>query len=68
MRSYQFSNLNNKFINYKNISVGIFIFSIGLFKKVIIADTFAKYANYGFNTSQPLDLLESWITSTTKTN
>ncbi len=59
----QFSKLNNKFINYKNISVGIFIFSIGLFKKIIIADTFAIYANYGFNTSQPLDILESWITS-----
>jgi D-alanyl-lipoteichoic acid acyltransferase DltB (MBOAT superfamily) len=64
----QFSNKNNTKINHQNISLGLFIFSIGLFKKVIIADTFAKYANYGFNTSQPLDLLESWITSTTKTN
>jgi Predicted membrane protein involved in D-alanine export len=33
----QFSCLKNKVINHKNIILGIFIFSIGLFKKVVIA-------------------------------
>ncbi len=37
----QFANARNKLLNYKNIALGLFIFSIGLFKKVVIADTFA---------------------------
>ena len=37
----QFANIRNRVINYKNIALGLFIFSIGLFKKVVIADTFA---------------------------
>ena len=59
----QFANQNNKHINYKNISMGFFIFSIGLFKKVIIADTFAVWASNGFDVAETLNLLEAWITS-----
>ena len=40
----QFDTIQNKVINYKNISIGLFIFTIGLFKKVVIADTFAPWA------------------------
>lgn len=47
----------------KNISLGIFIFFIGLFKKVLIADTFATWANKGFDNSASLTFFESWITS-----
>jgi D-alanyl-lipoteichoic acid acyltransferase DltB (MBOAT superfamily) len=50
-------------INYRNIAVGLFIFSIGLFKKVIIADTFAVWANAGFDTAITLNLFEAWATS-----
>jgi D-alanyl-lipoteichoic acid acyltransferase DltB (MBOAT superfamily) len=59
----QFANNRNKVIKYKNISLGLFIFSIGLFKKVIIADTFAVWATTGFDTSTALNLFEAWATS-----
>lgn len=59
----QFDSLKSKVINYKNIALGLFLFSIGLFKKVIIADTFAQWANAGFNTAQTLNLIEAWATS-----
>ncbi|MFX4282771.1 MBOAT family O-acyltransferase [Aliarcobacter butzleri] len=59
----QFANLKNSVVNYRNIAVGLFIFSIGLFKKVIIADTFAVWANAGFDTATTLNLFEAWATS-----
>jgi D-alanyl-lipoteichoic acid acyltransferase DltB (MBOAT superfamily) len=59
----QFENISNKLKRYNNISKAIFIFSIGLFKKVIIADTFAIWANAGFNSAGALNMLEAWVTS-----
>lgn len=59
----QFDTLRNKIINYKNISVGLFLFSIGLFKKVIIADTFAVWATNGFDKADMLTFAEAWATS-----
>ena len=59
----QFSNTRNKVINYRNIASGILIFSIGLFKKVVIADTFAEWATAGFDTANTLNLFEAWATS-----
>jgi len=59
----QFDNMRNKVINYHNIALGLFIFSIGLFKKVIIADTFAIWATQGFDVAQKLNFIEAWITS-----
>jgi D-alanyl-lipoteichoic acid acyltransferase DltB (MBOAT superfamily) len=59
----QFANLKNSVINYRNVAVGLFIFSIGLFKKVVIADTFAVWANAGFDTATTLNLIEAWATS-----
>jgi len=59
----QFSKIKNKVRNYKNIATGLFIFSIGLFKKVVIADTFAVWATAGFDTATTLNLFEAWVTS-----
>jgi alginate O-acetyltransferase complex protein AlgI len=59
----QFTKKRNKFINYKNIYLGVFIFSIGLFKKVVIADTFSIWASNGFDVLEQLSLIEAWITS-----
>ncbi len=49
--------------NYKNIAAGLFIFSIGLFKKVVIADTFAQWATAGFDRAEALNVVEAWATS-----
>ena len=59
----QFASRWNLVKNYKNIATGLFIFSIGLFKKVVIADTFAKWATAGFDHAEVLNLLEAWATS-----
>ena len=59
----QFANTRNKVKNYKNIAMGLFIFSIGLFKKVVIADTFAVWATAGFDAATTLNLFEAWATS-----
>ena len=59
----QFAKTKNKIINYKNIALGLFIFSIGLFKKVVIADTFAIWATEGFDRAASLNLIEAWVTS-----
>lgn len=59
----QFDSIKSKVINYKNIAEGLFLFSIGLFKKVVIADTFAQWANAGFETTAALNLFEAWAVS-----
>ena len=59
----QFANIRTKVINCRNIALGLFIFSIGLFKKVVVADTFAVWANAGFDTATTLNLFEAWATS-----
>ena len=59
----QFDMLKNKVMSYRNIALGLFIFSMGLFKKVVIADTFAIWATQGFDVAQELNMLEAWVTS-----
>ena len=59
----QFASKWNLVKNYKNVATGLFVFSIGLFKKVIIADTFAVWATAGFDHASSLNLLEAWATS-----
>ncbi len=59
----QFDKSRHKVKNYRNIAVGLFIFSIGLFKKVVIADTFAVWATQGFDVAEKLNLFEAWATS-----
>ncbi|HHH53646.1 MAG TPA: MBOAT family protein, partial [Bacteroidetes bacterium] len=59
----QFSYVRNKLVNYKNVTLGLFIFSIGLFKKAVIADTFAVWATNGFDKAEILNFFEAWATS-----
>ena len=59
----QFANVTNKVKNYRNIALGLFIFSIGLFKKVVLADTLAVWATAGFDTATTLNFFEAWATS-----
>ena len=59
----QFMKTSNLVKNYKNIFMGIIIFLIGLFKKIIIADTYAQMATTGFDRLQSLDFWGGWFTS-----
>ena len=59
----QFSRMKNKVLNSKHIATGLFLFSVGLFKKVAIADNLAIWANNGFDTAQTLYFFEAWVTS-----
>ncbi len=59
----QFDRLRNKVLNYKNFSLGLFLFFIGLAKKVGLADQFSVWAKAGFDGTQPLGLLEAWTAS-----
>ncbi len=59
----QFASRWNMVKRYKNIIAGLFIFTIGLFKKVIIADTFAQWATQGFDVAAKLNFFDAWVTS-----
>ena len=59
----QFSDANNRDPKAVHIAEGLFIFAIGLFKKVVIADTFAVWATEGFDHAASLDFSAAWITS-----
>jgi D-alanyl-lipoteichoic acid acyltransferase DltB (MBOAT superfamily) len=48
---------------YPNIIKGLFIFAIGLFKKVVIADSFAVWASAGFDSGQQLGFFAAWAAS-----
>ena len=42
---------------------GLFIFSLGLVKKLVIADTFALWADAGFDGKNALDFYSAWVSS-----
>lgn len=59
----QFLDRNNTSPHAENIARGVLLFGIGLFKKVVIADTFAMWADPGFSAVQDPSFLEAWQTS-----
>lgn len=59
----QFKNLRKRVINHKNISLGLFLLAIGLFKKVIIADNLSPVVQDLFDVIPVLDFWEAWIGS-----
>ncbi len=59
----QFEDQNNKRWIADNVARGLFIFVMGLAKKVLIADTFGAWATYGFDTAPTLTFIEGWLTS-----
>lgn len=59
----QFASRWNMVKKHRNIALGIFIFTMGLFKKVVIADTFAEWANFGFDEATTLSFVDAWKTS-----
>jgi len=59
----QYNQLGNKVLDYRNITGGLYLFFIGLFKKVVIADTLARWVNNGFDNAATLALIEAWVAS-----
>jgi D-alanyl-lipoteichoic acid acyltransferase DltB (MBOAT superfamily) len=50
-------------LNTDAIASGIYLFSIGLFKKVMIADTLAVWASNGFDNPAGLNCLAAWLST-----
>ncbi len=59
----QFEKIRTKVLNYRNLAIGLFIFFMGLFKKVVVADTFAVWATTGFDQMDVLTFLGAWTAS-----
>ncbi|MDE6492324.1 MAG: MBOAT family protein, partial [Lactobacillus sp.] len=60
----QFEDEANRKPKYKNLFDGLFIFSVGLAKKVLIADSIAVFANAGFGLDvEHYTMAEAWLIS-----
>lgn len=59
----QFKRIRNYVPDWRNIAMGLCIFFMGLFKKVVIADSFAVWANLGFDSDKALTFVEAWGSS-----
>jgi len=54
-----FNDKSRKKLNQEKLAEGIWLFSVGLFKKVLIADTLGKGADYGFSCIGQLSSIEA---------
>ncbi len=54
----QFNNNIKYHFNYDNIAHGLYVFSIGLFKKMIIADTFGRAVSWGYSSIETLSSMD----------
>lgn len=57
----QFNNRTKFRVNYDNVAEGLYILAVGLFKKVLIADTFGRAVSYGYSSIASLSGLEAMI-------
>ena len=57
----QFINPKTFIPDYKNIGMGLSLFSMGLFKKVVIADSLSPVVEKVFTHTDKLTFLEAWI-------
>jgi alginate O-acetyltransferase complex protein AlgI len=59
----QFESKKNSAINFKNICIGLVILSIGIIKKVFIADNLSVISDQIFIFQNNLSMLENWLGS-----
>ncbi|MDD7408922.1 MAG: MBOAT family O-acyltransferase [Anaerovoracaceae bacterium] len=59
----QFRDRSKRKLNMENMARGIYIFSVGLFKKVLIADTFGRAVTWGYGTVDTLSSMEAILVS-----
>ena len=57
----QFADSKNRRFNFDNFAPGLYAFALGLFKKVIVADTFGVAVEAGFAAAQSLNTAEAWF-------
>ena len=53
--------MRNFIFSQKNIALGLSLFSLGLCKKVLIADTISPWVALGFNNAEDLSFIEAWV-------
>ena len=56
----QFADNTQKKVNLKNVASGIFIFAIGLAKKVVVADALSPYVSNIFDVASVLTCADAW--------
>jgi len=56
----QFDNRRTFAFSWKNLCAGVTLFSLGLFKKVILADTFSPWVAVAFDATESLTFVEAW--------
>ena len=59
----QFADPSTKRWQSKNIVLGIFVFAVGIFKKVGIADVLSPLVHEGFDVQSSLTFVEAWLSS-----
>lgn len=57
----QFLDINKKKIDWNNISRGLYLFSCGMAKKILLADRFGNVVNYGYDHIQTLNSINAII-------
>ena len=57
----QFADKKNRHFNFDNFAPGLYAFALGLFKKVIVADTFGIAVEAGFADALSLNTVEAWF-------
>lgn len=57
----QFADVKNRHFNFDNFAPGLYAFALGLFKKVIVADTFGIAVEAGFANAATLNTAEAWF-------
>jgi D-alanyl-lipoteichoic acid acyltransferase DltB (MBOAT superfamily) len=63
----QFENPETAKLNYENIAAGIFIFSMGCAKKILLADPLTNWSEPAFSDVWQLTMLDSWFASVSYT-
>ncbi len=58
----QFKNEKTRHINYDNLLKGFYMFSVGLFKKLVISDTISIFADYGYGL-ESYGFAAAWVTA-----
>lgn len=57
----QFENMTNTSFNWERFSRGFILFIMGMFKKVMIADTFGKGVDYGYTNMELLGRMDALL-------